>query len=107
MRDLEICDLSISDFARNAEQNRDAMYAIDSGLTRFNRSVQPDPSASPLVLAIYGSDGGIVAGILGRSGFQAPDLYKRMGYEVFGELKSYPEGYDHVYFKKELIPGDA
>lgn len=33
MRDLEIRDLSIADFERNAEENRRVLAAIDAGLT--------------------------------------------------------------------------
>lgn len=32
--------------------------------------------------------------------FQAPDWYKRLGYEVFGQLDDYPPGYTRYYLKK-------
>jgi hypothetical protein len=53
MSDPRVHDLSIQDVKRNAEQNRDVIAAIDRGLTEFNQSVQPDPLASPLVLAVH------------------------------------------------------
>ncbi len=147
-QDPEIHDLSVPDFSRNAKQNRKVMEAIDRGLTEYNKSVQPDHSASPLVLVINDTTGKAVAGVHGRSaygwlridvvwvgdkfrgtgwgtslmlraeeiavergcrgihldthGFQAPVFYERLGYEVFGKLANYPEGVDHLYFKKEL-----
>ena len=153
MHDPEIHDLSVPDFRHNAELNRDAIEAIHIGLTEFNQSAQPDPSASPLVLVINNAAGSIVAGVLGRSAygwlridivwvvderrgkgygtmlmsraeevavergcrgihldtheFQAPAFYEQLGYEVFGKLENYPEGYDRLYFKKELRSSDA
>jgi GNAT superfamily N-acetyltransferase len=34
--------------------------------------------------------------------FQAPDFYKRRGYEVFGELLDYPPGHQRYFMKKRL-----
>ena len=34
--------------------------------------------------------------------FQAPEFYKRHGYEVFGELHDYPAGHQRYYLTKEL-----
>ena len=34
--------------------------------------------------------------------FQAPDFYKQHGYEVFGELESFPAGHQRYYMRKEL-----
>lgn len=34
--------------------------------------------------------------------FQAPDFYKRLGYQVFGELPDFPPGHQRFYLKKEL-----
>ena len=34
--------------------------------------------------------------------FQAPDFYKSLGYEVFAELKDFPEGHSRYFMKKRL-----
>ena len=34
--------------------------------------------------------------------FQAPDFYKKYGYQVFGELKGFPTGHQRYYLRKEL-----
>jgi GNAT superfamily N-acetyltransferase len=34
--------------------------------------------------------------------FQAPDFYKRQGYEVFGELPDFPDGHQRYFFRKQL-----
>ena len=34
--------------------------------------------------------------------FQAPDFYKRHGYQVFGELNDFPAGQQRFFFTKEL-----
>lgn len=34
--------------------------------------------------------------------FQAPEFYKELGYEVFGELKDFPPGHQRYYLKKQL-----
>lgn len=34
--------------------------------------------------------------------FQAPGFYKRLGYEVFGELKEFPPGMSRFFLKKDL-----
>lgn len=34
--------------------------------------------------------------------FQALDFYRKLGYEVFGELPNYPEGAKRYYLKKTL-----
>jgi ribosomal protein S18 acetylase RimI-like enzyme len=34
--------------------------------------------------------------------FQAPDFYKALGYEVFGELTDFPKGHDRYYMRKAL-----
>ena len=34
--------------------------------------------------------------------FQAPDFYKKHGYQVFGELKEFPPGHQRYFLKKEL-----
>jgi len=34
--------------------------------------------------------------------FQAPDFYKNLGYEPFGELKGMPRGHSRTWFAKWL-----
>ena len=34
--------------------------------------------------------------------FQAPDFYKKHGYEVFGELTNFPTGHNRYFFTKHL-----
>ena len=34
--------------------------------------------------------------------FQAPDFYKRQGYQVFGELQDFPPGHQRYFFTKQL-----
>lgn len=34
--------------------------------------------------------------------FQAPDFYKKLGFEVFGELKDFPKGFTHYYLYKKI-----
>lgn len=34
--------------------------------------------------------------------FQAPDFYKQHGYQIFGELKDFPEGHQRYFFTKQL-----
>ncbi|MBN2005103.1 MAG: GNAT family N-acetyltransferase [Anaerolineae bacterium] len=34
--------------------------------------------------------------------FQAPDFYRKLGYQVFGELKDCPAGHTRYYFTKPL-----
>lgn len=34
--------------------------------------------------------------------FQAPDFYKKHGYEIFGELKEFPPGHERYYLTKQL-----
>jgi ribosomal protein S18 acetylase RimI-like enzyme len=37
--------------------------------------------------------------------FQAPDFYRRHGYEAFGVLEDFPPGSRQTYFQKRLRPG--
>ena len=39
---------------------------------------------------------------LDTHGFQAPDFYKALGYEVFGELRDYPRGVSRYFLNKLL-----
>ncbi len=34
--------------------------------------------------------------------FQAPDFYKKHGYQMFGELQDFPPGHQRHYLKKQL-----
>jgi len=34
--------------------------------------------------------------------FQAPDFYKKHGYQVFGELEFFPPGHQRYFFRKQL-----
>ncbi len=34
--------------------------------------------------------------------YQAPDFYRRLGYEVIGELPGWPAGFTRVFLRKEL-----
>lgn len=34
--------------------------------------------------------------------FQAPDFYKKHGYQVFGELQDFPNGHQRYYLTKQL-----
>ncbi len=34
--------------------------------------------------------------------FQAPDFYRQHGYEVFGELRDFPEGHQRYFLRKDL-----
>ncbi|MFS0673593.1 GNAT family N-acetyltransferase [Ornithinibacillus sp. 179-J 7C1 HS] len=34
--------------------------------------------------------------------FQAPDFYQNLGYEIYGIIEDYPEGYNHYFLLKRL-----
>lgn len=36
--------------------------------------------------------------------FQAPEFYKKSGYEVFGELEDFPKGHSRIFFRKQFSP---
>lgn len=35
--------------------------------------------------------------------FQAPEFYQKLGYEIFAELKDFPNGHSRIFLKKTLI----
>ncbi|MFJ3486169.1 GNAT family N-acetyltransferase [Pseudomonas sp. NPDC090202] len=39
--------------------------------------------------------------------FQAPDFYRKHGYEQFGQLDDYPPGHQRLFFHKRLVPESA
>jgi len=42
--------------------------------------------------------------VLDTYSFQGPAFYQRRGYEVFGAMDGYPQGYRKVFLKKRLAP---
>lgn len=34
--------------------------------------------------------------------FQAPEFYKKHGYQIYGELKDFPPGHQRYFFKKQI-----
>ena len=45
---------------------------------------------------------GIKHAYLDTFSFQAPEFYKKLGYEVFGELEDFPTGHQRYFLRKEL-----
>lgn len=45
---------------------------------------------------------GCKGSILNTFSFQAPEFYKRLGYEVYGVLENYPEGHQRYFLRKRL-----
>lgn len=66
---VEIEDLSNTSFLENAEKNGDVLFAIREGLSNYNASVRPDPSAAPVTLAVHDGDGTLLAGLSGRTAY--------------------------------------
>ncbi len=47
-------------------------------------------------------DRGCHRAFLDTHSFQAPDFYKKLGYETWGVLEDYPAGHRQYYMRKEL-----
>ena len=41
--------------------------------------------------------------VLSTHSFQAPDLYQRLGYRIYGEVDGYPAGHRHIHLVKSLV----
>lgn len=49
---------------------------------------------------------GCINAYLNTFSFQAPEFYKKLGYEIFGELEDFPAGHTRIFLKKKLIKVD-
>jgi ribosomal protein S18 acetylase RimI-like enzyme len=46
--------------------------------------------------------------VLSTHGFQAPDFYRKLDFEIVAELPDYPRGHSQIFLRKRLRPpGDA
>ncbi|MFY7114719.1 GNAT family N-acetyltransferase [Enterobacter cloacae complex sp. SHL020] len=57
------------------------------------------------ILTRFESEGkkrGCLAGVLYTISFQAPEFYRKYGWEVFGEINCQPEGSSRIFMKKTL-----
>lgn len=43
--------------------------------------------------------------VLTTHDFQAPDFYRRLGFELLAEIPDYPAGHRHLVLRKRLAPG--
>jgi hypothetical protein len=53
---------------------------------------------------IQAASWGTHGAFLSTFGFQAPELYRHHGYQVFGALRDYPPGHTDCYLQKRLGP---
>src|SRR6266536_2137879 len=52
-----------------------------------------------------GRQRGCVLATVDTYSYQAPDFYRRHGYEVYGILDGYPDGHPSIFLRKSLIEG--
>jgi len=45
---------------------------------------------------------GAVQMVLSTHSFQAPDFYRRLGFEPVGTIEEYPAGHQHIFLRKRL-----
>jgi GNAT superfamily N-acetyltransferase len=45
---------------------------------------------------------GAVQMVLSTHSFQAPDFYRRLGFQAIGQVEEYPEGHQHIFLRKLL-----
>lgn len=50
---------------------------------------------------------GCFAAYVNTFSYQAPDFYEKLGYQVFGQLDDFPQGYQRVYLNKRLTTFDT
>ena len=48
---------------------------------------------------------GLIGIYLDTHGFQAPEFYPRLGYQVFGQMEDHPPGHTRLFFAKRLEAG--